>query len=155
MYFVNRSEIEALLDYMDLLLEEVKHDTDFQQDRLQQLALERLVQVVTETILDVGNKMIDGFIMRDPGSYHDIIDILIDEKVLAETEEQAYKTLVDKRQVIVREYHDIDHAALENTLRQHQTVLDQFSQHIRAYLDNELGTANAFSKESEANRSSK
>lgn len=154
MYFVNRSEIEALLDYMDQLLEEVKNGTDFHQNRLKQLALERFVQVVMETILDVGNKMIDGFIMRDPGSYHDIIDILIDEKVLPVTEEQAYKSLVDKRQVIVREYHDIDHSALENTLWQHQTVLDQFSQHIRAYLDNELGTANAFSKESEGNKSS-
>ncbi|GAA3319942.1 hypothetical protein GCM10020331_028930 [Ectobacillus funiculus] len=30
--------------------------------------------------LDVGNAIIDGFIMRDPGSYEDIIDILVDEK---------------------------------------------------------------------------
>lgn len=154
MYFVNRNEIEALLDYMDHLLQEIKNDTDFHQDRLQQLALERFVQVVVETVLDVGNKMIDGFIMRDPGSYHDIIDILIDEKVLPETAERAYKTLIDKRQVIVREYHDIDHSVLENTLWKHKTVLDQFSQQIRAYLDNELGTANAFSKEVEANKNS-
>lgn len=26
--------------------------------------------------------MIDGFIMRDPGSYEDIIDILVDERVI-------------------------------------------------------------------------
>lgn len=28
--------------------------------------------------------MIDGFIMRDPGSYDDIMDILVDEKVVTE-----------------------------------------------------------------------
>lgn len=148
MYFVNRSEIEALLSHMDHLLEEVKDNTDFQQNKLQQLALERFVQVVIETILDVGNKMIDGFIMRDPGSYHDIVDILIDEQVLPETDEKAYKTLIDKRQEIVREYQSIDHAALETVLWENYAVLAQFSQYIRMYLDNELGTANAFSNES-------
>ncbi|HLR54309.1 MAG TPA: DUF86 domain-containing protein [Pseudogracilibacillus sp.] len=148
MYFVNRSEIETLLSHMDHLLEEVKDNTDFQQNKLQQLALERFVQVVIETILDVGNKMIDGFIMRDPGSYHDIVDILIDEQVLPETDEKAYKTLIDKRQEIVREYHSIDHAALETVLWENYAVLAQFSQYIRMYLDNELGTANAFSNES-------
>lgn len=155
MYFVNRSEIEALLTYMDHLLEETKNDTSFQQNRVQQLALERLVQVVIETILDVGNKMIDGFIMRDPGSYHDIVDILIDEQVLPETDEKAYKTLMDKRQEIVREYHTIDHAALETVLRENYLTLEQFSQHIRMYLDNELGTANAFSNESKAENNRK
>ena len=35
-------------------------------------------------MMDVGNLMIDGFIMRDPGSYEDIIDILIDEKVITQ-----------------------------------------------------------------------
>ena len=34
-----------------------------------------------ESMMDVGNLMIDGFIMRDPGSYEDIIDILVDEKL--------------------------------------------------------------------------
>ena len=37
---------------------------------------------VIESIIDVGNTMIDGFIMRDPGGYEDIIDIMEDEKVI-------------------------------------------------------------------------
>src|SRR5699024_3505621 len=144
MYFVNRSEIETLLSHMDHLLEEVKDNTDFQQNKLQQLALERFVQFVIETILDVGNKMIDGFIMSDSGSYHDIVFIINDEQVIPETDEKVYKSLMDKRQEIVREYHSIDQASLETVVRENCEVLAQFSLYIRIYLDNELGTANAF-----------
>ena len=48
----------------------------------EKLALERVNYLLIESIIDVGNSMIDGFIMRDPGSYEDIIDILVDEKVM-------------------------------------------------------------------------
>src|SRR5699024_12612454 len=103
MYFVNRSESEALLSHMDHLLEEVKDNTDFKQNKLQQLALERFVQVDIKTNLDVGNKMIDGFIMRDLGSYHDSVDILIDEQVLTETYEKANQKTIDKLHKIAKE----------------------------------------------------
>lgn len=42
-------------------------------------------------MLDVGNAVIDGFIMRDPGSYEDIIDILQDEKVISEEKAMQFK----------------------------------------------------------------
>lgn len=66
MYFVNRSEIEAIITNMDEILKEVKEDSSFS-STMEQLALERIVHVLIESILDVGNRMIDGFIMRDPG----------------------------------------------------------------------------------------
>lgn len=87
MYFVDRSKIEATLKHIDALLEEVKHIN--LTNRTEELALERAVHMIIESILDVGNMMIDGFIMRDPGSYHDIIDILIDEKVIEAADEAA------------------------------------------------------------------
>src|SRR5690625_619114 len=100
MYFVNRSEIEAILKNMDELLNEVKEQNTFSTP-LDQLGLERLVHVLIESILDVGNMMIDGFIMRDPGSYHDIIDILIDEKVLPKSEEDRKSTRLNSSHVAI------------------------------------------------------
>ncbi|MFA1821382.1 DUF86 domain-containing protein [Virgibacillus oceani] len=145
MYFVDRSKIENTLLYMEEILQEVKEKsfTSF----FDKLSLERAVHVLIESILDVGNMMIDGFIMRDPGSYEDIIDILLDEKVLPEREEAAYKRLIQLRKHIVNDYTAADHELLKNTLIEHQAVLEIFSTHIRTYLNNELGVANAFSKE--------
>ena len=147
MYFVNRSEIEAILKNMDELLNEVKEQNTFSTP-LEQLGLERLVHVLIESILDVGNMMIDGFIMRDPGSYHDIIDILIDEKVLPKSEDVQYKTFIDLRQMIVQNYLTINHKELQSVFFSSKEILHTFSTHISTYLDNELGVANAFSNES-------
>lgn len=147
MYFVNRSEIEAILSHMDELLAEVKSARGFS-TYFEKLALERLIHVTIESIIDVGNKMIDGFIMRDPGSYHDIIDILIDEKVIPETDEASYKAVVDLREMIVKDYLAIDHQHLSTVLFEHIDVLMAFNAHILSYLDNELGVANTFSNES-------
>lgn len=147
MYFVNRSEIEQTLAHMDSLLQEIKTTQDFNTP-IEKLGLERLVHILVESILDVGNMMIDGFIMRDPGSYHDIIDILIDELVIPEKDEASYKAIIDLRQIIVQNYLAIDHKNLETVLFREKAVLMEFITHINAYLDNELGVANAFSNES-------
>lgn len=145
MYFVNRSEIEQIITHMDSLLQEIKNKQ--YSSLIEKLGLERLSHVIIESIVDVGNLMIDGFIMRDPGSYHDIIDILIDEKVIPEQDESSYKAIIDLRQMLVQEYLKIDHNRLKDVLFTNKDVLMQFSHHIRTYLDNELGVANAFSNE--------
>ena len=145
MYFVNRSEIEQIITHMDSLLQEIKNKQ--YSSLIEKLGLERLSHVIIESIVDVGNLMIDGFIMRDPGSYHDIIDILVDEKVIPEQDESSYKAIIDLRQMLVQEYLKIDHNRLKDVLFTNKDVLMQFSHHIRTYLDNELGVANAFSNE--------
>ncbi|HLS09469.1 DUF86 domain-containing protein [Lentibacillus sp.] len=145
MYFIDRKKIEETLQYMDKLLDEVgKQSFDTFSEKLY---LERTVHIVIESILDVGNMMIDGFIMRDPGSFDDIIDILIDEKVLPENEEDAYKAVIQLRKMVVKDYLQIDHQLLSEKIRTHKNTLDQFSSYVRRYLDNELGVANAFTNE--------
>lgn len=145
MYFVDRKKIEETLYYMEKLLGEVgKHRCE---SFMEKLFLERSVHMIIESILDVGNMMIDGFIMRDPGSYEDIIDILVDEKVIPAEDETAYKAVIQLRKMIIKEYLAIDHIVLEKTIHENKDVLNQYSGHVRHYLDTELGVANAFSNE--------
>ena len=115
-------------------------------NELEKKALERIAQVVIETILDVGNAMIDGFIMRDPGSYEDIIDILLDEKVLTESDASAFKEVIFYRKNLVQDYLDIDIDQLVAMLQHHFTTIYSFSTSIRTYLENELGPVSAFKK---------
>lgn len=142
MYFVDRKNIEAILLYMNETIETIKENEC--NTKLEMLALERVGHVLIESVLDVGNMMIDGFIMRDPGSYEDIIDILIDERVLPQEQEGAYKEFIGLRKSLVTEYSNVDYQSLEKTLRAILPVLEQFSLHISEYLQNELGVANAF-----------
>lgn len=145
MYFVDRSKIRETLQYIDHLFNITDNETF--ETEMEKLSLERITHMLIEAMLDVGNMMIDGFIMRDPGSYEDIVDILVDERVLPEEDSVYFKELVQLRQMIVQEYKNIDHAKLRAVITDHKQQLAMFSTHIETYLDNELGVAHAFSNE--------
>lgn len=145
MYFVDREKIEQILNYIDkLLLEFDQHSFN---SPIEKLSLERLIHMIIESTLDVGNMMIDGFIMRDPGSYEDIIDILVDEKVIPASDQNSYKEVIKLRNAVVRDYIEIDHLFLQETLVTNKAVLNRFSSYIRTYLNDELGVAHAFSND--------
>ena len=94
--------------------------------------------------MDVGNVMIDGFIMRDPGSYDDIIDILVDEKVITPDMDAPLKEVVGLRKMIVRDFLDVDDEKIVNVIKKNMSALKQFSPKVEAYLTNELGPVSAF-----------
>lgn len=143
MYFVDQEKIRRTLTFMTDILDAFKNHS--YKSQMDYLALERMVHVFIEGTLDVGNMMIDGFIMRDPGSYEDIIDILVDEKVIPVEEENAFKALILWRKPLVHDYQEIDHKSLEQFFTENLNIFTHFSERIEKYLQNELGVANAFS----------
>ncbi|MFG6148161.1 DUF86 domain-containing protein [Halobacillus sp. B23F22_1] len=145
MYFVNREQIESILRYMEQLLEEqANHEY---RSFSEMLLLERLTHLTVEAIIDVGNQMIDGFIMRDPGSYEDIIDILADENVLPIDQINDYKEVVRLRKMVVQNYTDINHADIILVWKNQMGTLTQFPNRVRKYLDQELGPVSAFAND--------
>jgi uncharacterized protein YutE (UPF0331/DUF86 family) len=143
MYFVDREKIEEILVFMNDQLS-MLHNHSGWESTIQKLALERIGHTLIESVLDVGNSMIDGFIMRDPGSYEDIIDILLDEKVIDEEMSMDLKRLIEQRKSLVQEYTRVDHQELQGILSEVQPTLEQFPVHVRRYLENELGPVSAF-----------
>lgn len=143
MYFVDREKIEATLVYLEELIHLFTQQKEWT-TALEKAALERLNQMMIESVLDVGNAMIDGFIMRDPGSYDDIIDILVDEKVISAETGDHLKTLIQYRKNLVQEYISVDHVELYQQFSTHLYELETFTGNIREYLTNELGPVSAF-----------
>ncbi|SDJ18396.1 DUF86 domain-containing protein [Natribacillus halophilus] len=146
MYFVDRSLLENRLQYMEHLLYSF-HEQKEWTEPVQKLALERLAHQWLEAMIDVGNQMIDGFIMRDPGGYSDIIDILEDEKVIAKETAQSLQAVLLWRKTLVRDYLNVDHEALGKTLRTHHEAMAVFPDAVRTYLEEELGPVSAFGPE--------
>ncbi|SEM61991.1 Uncharacterized conserved protein YutE, UPF0331/DUF86 family [Mesobacillus persicus] len=145
MYFVDRDSIEETLIYLDKQIERFKSHPQWTTD-IEKAALERLTHTMLEAILDVGNMMIDGFIMRDPGSYEDILDILLDEKVITSEMHQSLIHLIQFRKMTVQQYTRVDHESLENAFTKEVSVLQIFSSKVRDYITNELGPVSAFKK---------
>lgn len=145
LYFVDRDQIEATLVFLDRQIGLFEKQVRWENE-MERAALERFTHTMIEAVLDAGNSMIDGFIMRDPGSYEDIIDILTDEKVVTSEMGSRLKKLIECRKMLVQQYINVDHQRLEETFRTELEQLKLFSQKVREYLDNELGPVSAFKK---------
>lgn len=144
MYFVDRKNINKSITHMNQLLSILEAKKDWNDDEISKLALERIGQNIIECIIDIGNSMIDGFIMRDPGGYDDIIDILTDEKVITAEMEAPLKEVIDYRKIVVRDFHSVNHDQLLSILMNNMASLKQFPTKVESYLINELGPVSAF-----------
>lgn len=145
MYFVDRKLLERTILYLEGLLEELRNHTF--ETYLDKLAMERLVQMSIESMLDIGNMIIDGFIMRDPGSFEDIIDILVDEDVLPVEETENYKEVIRLRNMLVKDYLNVDHQQLVRVMEKNYTSMEQFGSRIRGFLDDETEVAHTFTND--------
>ncbi|TCP19137.1 uncharacterized protein YutE (UPF0331/DUF86 family) [Scopulibacillus darangshiensis] len=143
MYFIDREKIERMLAYMTETLGLLK-ETHTWTTPLEKLALERVAQNVIEAVIDVGNQMIDGFIMRDPGSYEDIIDILVDEQVVPREHEDGLKQVIRLRKSLVQDYVTLNHEAVYQVVKENIDKLVSFPKHVNDYLEKELGPVSAF-----------
>ncbi|MEK4713703.1 DUF86 domain-containing protein [Sporosarcina sp. FSL K6-5500] len=144
MYFVDRNQISESLNHMEVLLKLYRNEKEWQKDIIHSLALERIANVLIESIIDVGNSMIDGFIMRDPGSYEDIIDIMEDERVITSEIAGPLKVVIELRKMIVREFTKVDVGMIIEVLNASMDELLEFPKKVRHYLENELGPVSAF-----------
>ena len=77
MYFVDKDKLSEKLNYLQQLT------NDYETNKTNQYAFERIAQMLIESSVDIGNMIIDGFILRDPGNYKDVIDILELENVIS------------------------------------------------------------------------
>lgn len=143
MYFVDRKLIEERLAYIEKCMTTFS-ETDSWAAHKDQLALERLIHVVIESIIDVGTQMIDGFIMRDPGGYADIIRVLEDESVISTEEATPLVALMDERKKLVRDYSHLDHDGLYDIFKNSESAVTHFPGNVRQYIDDELGPISAF-----------
>lgn len=145
MYFVDRNKIEEILQFLNKQIALFEEKTTWE-TQVEQAALERLTHTIIEAILDVGNSMIDGFIMRDPGSYEDIIDILLDENVITEQMSEGLKTIINLRKDLVQDYTNIHHEKVHQIFSAQLHTLKQFAPKVDHYLETELGPVTAFKK---------
>ena len=92
--------------------------------------------------------MIDGFIMRDPGSYEDIIDILVDEKAVPAEYDADLKLPLTLRRVLVRDILEVDDAEVLRVLTAVVPTIKKLRAAIEAFVAKEMGTVvRAFSPE--------
>ena len=142
MYYVNVDQIERRLSFIAVICEVTEQlpqaGEAHKHEKLQQFAAERAVHLAAECVTDIGSYLIDGFVMRDAGSYEDIVDILLGENVFAADLYPFLQELVRQRKPLVQEYDQLDGMRIMKLAQRLPTELPRFAQAIRTYLETEL-----------------
>jgi uncharacterized protein YutE (UPF0331/DUF86 family) len=136
-YQVDTDRIQTQLAYLKRcgeVLDKVGEPTD----ESAFFAASRALHIGVECVIDVGSLMIDGFLMRDPGGYEDIIDILEDEQVIPKEGADRLKELVRVRNRLIRHYVAVDTVEVAKAGRKAE-VFRQFIFWVENYLKQELG----------------
>lgn len=143
MYFVNKEKLNTKLNYLQQLI------TDYPQSKDNHYAFERIAQMFIESAVDIGNMVIDGFILRDPGNYKDVIDILELEKVISKDTQVHINKTVDVRKQFVHYYDELDTASLIPLFDETVTYYQQFIEEVIRFLKSEDVPVTAFGKKGE------
>lgn len=143
MYDVNTKRIDQVLTHMNRmldLLEKLKERgaEAVLTDEVAALAMERALHLSIEGIVDVGNALIDGFIMRDPGSYSDVVEILRDEQVITDEEAVILTRATEFRKHLVNDYTNVPAEEMFALVVAAVPALRQFDPRVRAFLKKEL-----------------
>ena len=137
LYNVNTKRIEEQLAYLDRCLTICEQLQNKKLSEVEEFALSRSLHISVECMIDVGSVMIDGFIMRDPGGYEDIIDILEDEQVITADLASTIRQWVKLRERLVRYYTEVKTEELVKAAKEVLKVRS-FIESIRQYLKKEL-----------------
>ena len=140
MYFVNKDQLNAKLKYIQQLTEQ------YEENKHNHFAVERIAQMLIESSVDIGNMIIDGFILRDPGNYKDVIDILALEQVISKETQQNINQTVDVRKQFVHYYDELDTANLMTLFDNALPFYRQFIQEVIQFVESENVPITAFGK---------
>lgn len=144
MYNVNTERIQEILTYTsDEILPGLSQvmaspREAFLNDISAGFAAERLFHLFIEGMTDVGNLLIDGFIMRDPGGYEDIVDIMEDERVYSPQQASVYKEIVLLRKKLIMDYTVNHRELLYQIYHEFVTTLEEYPSLIENYIAKEL-----------------
>ncbi|CAM3313257.1 type VII toxin-antitoxin system HepT family RNase toxin [Nosocomiicoccus ampullae] len=136
MLFVDKNLILTRLDYIKDLTKEI--DTD------NTLALERVCEMLIEASVDVGNMIIDAFVLRDPGNYLDVMDIMKTEGVVSEDDFKKFEETFKFRNNLVREYEDIDHEKMRKVFKENLSAYQDFKESVLHFFETDPQAVTAF-----------
>ena len=131
MYFVDKEKLTQKLTYLQGLTE------DYDKNKENHYAYERIAQMLIESSVDIGNMIIDGFILRDPGNYKDVIDILELENVISKETQTHINDTVDVRKQFAHNYTELNVKEIMPLFDKAWPYYKEFIEEVAQFLESE------------------
>ncbi|MEK5170108.1 DUF86 domain-containing protein [Staphylococcus sp. FSL K6-0223] len=140
MYFVDKEKLTQKLTYLQGLTE------DYDKNKENHYSYERIAQMLIESSVDIGNMIIDGFILRDPGNYKDVIDILELENVISKETQTHINDTVDVRKQFAHNYTELKVKEIMPLFDKALPYYKEFIKEVIQFLESENVPITAFGK---------
>ncbi len=142
LYEINIKRIKQQSEYLITCLQVIK-EVESSTKLVGRFAQMRALHIGVECMIDIGNTIIDGFIMRDPGGYLDIVDILEDEQVVSSNLANEMKRFVKFRELLVRYYDEVTAVELAPYVLS-ADIFREYAQSVDAFLAAEQAKGNLY-----------
>jgi uncharacterized protein YutE (UPF0331/DUF86 family) len=109
---------------------------DYADDWKIQRIVERTLQIMIETCLDISSHIISDEKLRIPETYADMFRILVQNSILKEPDLEAFEKMARFRNIVVHAYEKIDPEIVVSILRNNFHDFEKFKASIIKYLKN-------------------
>ena len=99
-----------------------------------QRIIERTLQIMIETCLDVAGHIISDEGFRVPETYAEMFKILIENRILEKTQSDPLTKMAKFRNIVVHNYEKMDPSIVVGILRNNLEDFDMFKRSVIAYL---------------------
>ena len=136
---VDKNLILRKIAALDEYLKQIKEYTDlslkvYESDWKAQRIVERTLQMMIETCMDISGHIISDEKLRGPETYADMFRILIEKKILNESQLVAFDKMAKFRNIIVHNYEKIDPEIVIGILKKNLNDFEDFKAAIISYL---------------------
>ncbi|MDZ7696014.1 MAG: DUF86 domain-containing protein [Deltaproteobacteria bacterium] len=120
--------LNQIREYADITVAIYAHDWKVQR------IVERTLQMMIETCLDISGHIISDENMRTPETYADVFRIMLENRVLDDTQLNPFEKMARFRNIVVHDYEKIDPEIVVGILRNNLQDFEKFKESIISYL---------------------
>ncbi len=136
------ARVAKIREYANLLARLLQASKrEFVQEPAYYLQAERLLEVMIQAMIDIGNHVIAGLLLKKPEDYRQVFDILAQNRIIPEELLPKVRALVGLRNLLVHEYFEVDHSRLYDEARAGLTDFEEFCRAIVHFLQNRSTSA--------------
>jgi len=137
---IDKKFIEAKLSHIQSYYNELEHvlgypDGDIRRDTLKLRALERILQLIVDEIIDINNHIIRYAHLNLPDSFQSSFLVLAENKILPDDFAKKIAPVVGLRNRIVHRYEKTDIEILLRAVRENKEDFRQYVRYIIQFIE--------------------
>lgn len=136
---ISKRFVEAKLAYIQSYYQELENvlaypDQEIKEDWLKLRALERIIQLIVDEMIDINNHFIRYAQLRVPEDFQSAFLVLAENNILPQEFAAKLAPVVGLRNRLVHRYEKVDIDILLDTTRKSKNDFKEYARHILKYL---------------------